>query len=64
MRDRAVGVGLCVLLLLTSGAVTACDREDRADVEEVGNEVEEGAEDVGREVDDAVDEADSDGKDD
>ena len=53
MKERLARLALCGTLVLAAGAVTACDREDRQDIEEVGNDIERG-----------VDDADSDGKDD
>ncbi len=59
MSEKLSRIGLAIVLALGLG-LTACDREDRQDVEQIGNEVE----DAGQEVEDAVDEADTDGKDD
>ena len=53
MRDQLMRLGLAGLLLLPAGAATACDKEDRKDAEEVGND-----------IDKEVDQLDSDGKDD
>lgn len=53
MRQRLTSSALAIAVVLSMGATAACDREDRRDVEEVGNEVEKG-----------VDQLDSDGKDD
>lgn len=61
MRRHLVAAGTAAVLLF-SGA--ACDREDRADVREVGEDIEKGAEEVGQEVEQEIDELDSDGKDD
>ena len=52
MREQLMRLGLAGLLLLPAGAV-ACDKEDRKDVEEVGDD-----------IDKEVDQLDSDGKDD
>jgi len=52
MSEKLSRIGLAIVLALGLG-LTACDREDQRDVEEVGNDVE-----------DAVDDADTDGKDD
>lgn len=52
MHRRIAGLGLASLLLLTPFTV-ACDGEDRRDVREGVNDVEEG-----------IDDADTDGKDD
>lgn len=63
-RNRAVAVLLTGVLLL-GGGITACDREDEADVREGVEDVRDTGEKVGREVEDAVDdEVDTDGKDD
>ena len=64
MREKFGRLALAVALVLGFGAMGACDKEDKADVREIGNDVEEGAEDAGKEVEDAVDDADTDGKDD
>ncbi len=64
MKERFLRLGLVAILLMGAGTATACDREDRDDVNEVGNDLEKGAEDAGQEVEDAVDDADTDGKDD
>ena len=64
MKEKLARVALAVALVLGFGAVSACDREDRKDAEQIGNDIEEGAEDAGKEVEDAVDDADTDGKDD
>ncbi len=64
MKHRFLRFGLVVLLSFGAMTATACDKEDRKDVKQIGNDVEEGAEDAGKEVEDAVDEADTDGKDD
>lgn len=61
MRNR-LAAALVAGLLAVSGV--ACDREDRADVEEVGEDIERGVEDVGEEVEQEIDELDTDGKDD
>ena len=53
MRDRAVALALAGSLMFTAGAGIACDKEDKKDVEEVGND-----------IDNEVDQLDSDGKDD
>ena len=52
MREQLMRLGLAGLLLLPAGAA-ACDREDKQDVKEVGEDVEK-----------EVDQLDSDGKDD
>lgn len=64
MRDKIARLLLAGLLAAASATGIACDREDERDIQEGVNDVEEGAEDVGKEVEDAVDDADSDGKDD
>lgn len=64
MKEKLARVALAVALVLGFGVTAACDREDRRDVKEIGNDVEEGAEDAGKEVEDAIDDADTDGKDD
>ncbi len=53
MRNRIARGGLVVMLALAPFGAAACDREDRQDVREGVNDVEEG-----------VDRLDSDGKDD
>lgn len=62
MENRRFFAFIAAALVATGAA--ACDREDRADVREVGRDVQEGAEDVGREVEEFVDDVDQDGKDD
>ncbi|HVF52163.1 MAG TPA: hypothetical protein VNC78_01000 [Actinomycetota bacterium] len=57
-RHRAAAVALAAILGL-SGMV-ACDNEDKKDIEEIGNEIE----DVGEDIEQEIDEADTDGKDD
>ena len=65
MSERLVRGALAGMLILGSLTGVACDKEDRADVREGVNQVEEGAEDVGNEVENTVDnELDTDGKDD
>lgn len=67
MRDMAAPRALLAVALAFSGltGLAACDEEDRADVEEgvedVQQGVEEGAEQVEKGIDDSVD---TDGKDD
>lgn len=64
MKDKLTRIGLAVVLALGLG-LTACDREDEADVREGVNQVEEGAEDVGNEIEQEVDDnVDTDGNDD
>ena len=63
MNEKLSRVGLAVVLMLGLG-LTACDREDEADVREGVNQVEEGAEDAGKEIEEGVDRLDNDGKDD
>ena len=53
MREKLARLGLVALLAIPAGTAIACDKEDRKDVEEAGNE-----------VDKEVDQLDSDGKDD
>ncbi len=53
MKDKLIRLGVAGLLLLPAAGVTACDREDARDVEEVGNDLQK-----------EVDQVDSDGKDD
>ncbi len=53
LRRRVLNGALAAGMLLGSTGLVACDKEDKKDVEEVGDE-----------VDKQVDEADSDGKDD
>lgn len=53
MRQRLARSALAIAVVLGLGATASCDREDRRDVEEVGNEVEQ-----------EVDQLDKDGKDD
>ena len=53
MKERAAALALAGTLLFAGGAGIACDKEDRKDVEEVGND-----------VDKEVDQLDTDGKDD
>ena len=59
MRHELARIGLVALLAVPAAGAVACDKEDRQDVEEAGNEVEE----AGKDVENEVDEADSDGKD-
>jgi len=53
MNEKLARLGFVALLLVPAAAGVACDREDRQDVEEAGNEVEK-----------EVDKLDTDGKDD
>lgn len=53
VRHKVLSGALTASLLLGSGALVACDKEDKKDAEEVGDEVNK-----------QVDELDSDGKDD
>ena len=53
MREKLVRLGLVAMLAVPAATGIACDKEDRQDVEEAGNEVEK-----------EVDQLDSDGKDD
>ena len=53
MRDRIPRLALALLLTVAPATAIACDKEDRRDAEETGNDIEEG-----------VDNLDSDGKDD
>lgn len=53
MREKLARVALVALLAVPVATAISCDKEDRKDVEEVGNDVENG-----------VDKLDSDGKDD
>lgn len=62
MRKR-LGAAFLVALMAVGG-LGACDKEDERDVEEIGNDIEEGVEDVGEEIEEEIDEADTDGKDD
>ena len=66
MGNRRITAALITGLLLVSAPVLgACDREDRQDIEEGVNQVEEGAKDVGNEIEKQVDKnIDTDGKDD
>jgi hypothetical protein len=61
MRERLARMVLAIAVVLSMGAMSACDREDRRDLEEGVNEVEKGAEDIEEGVDEEVD---TDGKDD
>ncbi len=61
---RLSAAALAAALVLGSGTLAACDREDTRDVEEGARDVREGAEKVGNEVDKGVDRLDTDGKDD
>lgn len=64
MKDKLTRIGLAVVLALSLG-LTACDKEDEADIREGVNQVEEGAEDVGNEIEQEVDDnVDTDGNDD
>jgi hypothetical protein len=64
-RNRIAAFALAFAVTVPSGALVACDREDRQDVEEgvddAVNKAREGAEDVEREIDENVD---TDGQDD
>ena len=53
MREKLARLGLVALLVVPAGAAVACDKEDKKDLNEVGNDVDKG-----------VDKLDSDGKDD
>lgn len=53
MKEQLARIGLVALLAVPVGGAVACDKEDRQDVEEAGNDVEK-----------EVDQLDSDGKDD
>ena len=53
MRHRLARIGVAALLAVPAAGAVACDKEDRKDVEEAGNE-----------IDKEVDQLDSDGKDD
>ena len=53
MKERFMSLLLAGTLVFAGAGAVACDKEDKKDVNEVGNE-----------VDQEVDEADSDGKDD
>ena len=53
MKEQLARIGLVALLAVPVGGAVACDKEDRKDVEEVGNDIEK-----------EVDNADTDGKDD
>ena len=53
MREKLARLGLVALLIVPAGTAAACDKEDKKDLEEVGNDVDKG-----------VDKLDSDGKDD
>ena len=64
MRDRFMRIALAGALVVAPVTATACDREDRKDVEEVGEDLEKGAKKAGKEVEQGVDQADKDGKDD
>ncbi len=63
MRKRLATVGFAALLAV--GGLGACDKEDKRDAEEFGNDVEEGVEDVGEDIEEEFDEnVDTDGEDD
>lgn len=65
MDKRKLMILSTTALLGLSPALAACDREDRKDIEEGVNQVEEGAEDLGNEVEKGIDQnIDTDGKDD
>ena len=53
MKEQLARIGLAALLAVPAGGAIACDKEDRKDVEEAGNEAEK-----------EIDQLDSDGKDD
>ena len=63
-RRRIVNAALAGTLLLGSAGLAACDNEDQKDVEEVGNDVQEGAEDAVNDAEKEIDQQDKDGKDD
>ena len=63
MREKLSRIGLAIVLALGLG-LTACDREDERDLREGVNDVQDAGEKAGQEVEDAVDDADTDGKDD
>ncbi len=63
MRKQFAAAGLAALISI--GGLGACDKEDKRDVEEFGNDVEEGVEDAGQEIEEGFDEnVDTDGQDD
>lgn len=63
MRKQIAAAGFAALL--AAGALGACDKEDLRDVNEFGNDVEEGVEDAGEDMEQEYDEnVDTDGKDD
>ena len=65
MDNRRIAAATLVALFGLSPALVACDKEDRKDIEEGVNDVEEGAEKVGNDVEEGIDEdVDTDGKDD
>ena len=53
MKEKLARIGVAALLAIPAAAGIACDKEDRKDVEEAGNE-----------ADKEVDKLDDDGKDD
>jgi hypothetical protein len=59
---RIIASVLAGMFLFVAGV--ACDKEDKADLREGGNQVEQGVEEGAEEVEQGVDELDSDGKDD
>jgi hypothetical protein len=65
MRERIVRGAFAGLLLLGSLTGVACDKEDKRDAEQFGNQVEKGAEELGEEAENTIDNnIDTDGKDD
>ena len=63
-RRRIASAALAAALVVPSGALVACDAEDRRDVEEGVNNVKDKAKDVAEEAEKRADQADTDGKDD
>jgi hypothetical protein len=53
MKRRVASIAMAGVLFAAAGGAIACDKEDKKDIEEVGND-----------VDKQVDDLDSDGKDD
>jgi hypothetical protein len=65
MKDRLLRLALAGALVFGAGAGIACDKEDKQDVKEFGNDVEKGAKKVGNGVEHVVDDnIDTDGQDD
>ena len=64
LKNRLVAAVTAAGVIISSGALVACDREDRKDVKEGVKDVKKGVEKGANQVENEVDQADTDGKDD